>query len=202
MRHAVRLVLLLLASGSLCLVAAQTNNAASPADNTAPQTNTAADSSGWKTPVIKGYGEAFPLPDAAVQPQKDRTYKVVFNVTKAGDTPTDVLPGLEHAARLLNLYGTLGITPKNLKIVAIITGPASWGAMNDDVYREHYKKENPNIKLIQELKDRGVEIYLCGQALHGLKLEETQMAPGVKMATSALLVLMVYESDGYVLMPF
>jgi hypothetical protein len=36
-------------------------------------------------PVVKGYGNIVPLPKAAVQPDKTTQYKVIFDVTSAGE---------------------------------------------------------------------------------------------------------------------
>ncbi|MGH9521549.1 MAG: DsrE family protein, partial [Terriglobales bacterium] len=164
MLRAVRIVLLVVAAGSLCALAAQTANP--------DQSN-----GGWITPVIKGYGQMVPLPNAAVQPDKNRTYKMVFLIEKAADDPKEVSDGVDHLARIYNVFESLGVPPKNLKIVAVFTGAASYAAMNNDVYREKYKQDNPNLKALQELKEAGAELYVCGQAMHFLRLDEKQLSP-------------------------
>jgi intracellular sulfur oxidation DsrE/DsrF family protein len=157
---------------------------------------------GWTYPVIKDYGRAWPLPQAAVQPEKGREYKVLFNLTRAGDNPSEPLPGLEHAARTLNVFSSLGVPPKNLHIVMVFHGPAASAAMNNAVYRAHFKVDNPNIDLIHQLTHAGVEAYLCGQALHEMNYDEKDILPGVKLATSAMVALVTYQNNGYALMPF
>ena len=77
-----------------------------------------------------------PLPEAAYQPQKNVTYKVVLAVSKAGDTPKEVSPSLERVARTVNLYAATGVALSHLKFVAAVSGPAT-GAMLDDA---HYKE--------------------------------------------------------------
>lgn len=188
MRLATFVALVVFAAGCFSTVAAQ----AKPADS-AP---------GWTFPVIKDYGRAWPLPQAAVQPEKHKTYKVLFDLSKPAPNETDVLPGLAHAARTLNVFASLGVPPKNLKIVAVFHGPVGYAAMNNDVYRAKFGHDNPNIKLIQELKAAGVELYLCGQTLHELNFDEKNMLPDVKLATSAMVVLVTYQNNGYALMPF
>lgn len=184
MLRTLRIALAVLAAGSLCGIAAQTTN---------PDQSNA----GWITPVIKGYGQAVPLPNAAVQPDKNRTYKMVFLIATAPDDAKEVSHGIDHLARMYNMLQILGVPPKNLKIVAVFTGPATFDVMNNDVYRDKYKQDNPNLKALQELKQAGAELYVCGQAMHYLKLDEKQLSPDVKMATSALVVLTVYENQGY-----
>ncbi len=159
-------------------------------------------SAGWSYPVIKGYGEAMPLPQAAVQPDKGKTYKVLFNLTRAGDSPSEVLPGLDHAARTLNVFSILGVPQKNVQMVMVFHGPGGMAALNNQAYRAKFKVDNPNIKVIQELRQAGVEAYVCGQWLHGANYTEKDLLPEVKEATSAMVVLVKYQNDGYALMPF
>lgn len=189
MVRGVRIAILVLAAGTLMMLAAQ--------DNKAGQ-----EPSGWQHPVIKDSAGAWPLPHAAVQPQKGRTYKVLFDLSKPAANPNEVLPGLEHAARMLNVFSTLGVPPKNLKVVAVFHGPVGYAAMNNDVYRAKFNVDNPNLKVVEELKAAGVQLFLCGQTLHGLNFNEKDMLPEVKVATSAMVVLVTYQNDGYALMPF
>jgi ABC-type transport system substrate-binding protein len=58
--------------------------------------------------------------------------------------------------------------PKNLKVVAIIHGSAGYSAMSNDVYRTKFGIDNPNLKVIEELKTAGVQLLLYGQTFHEL----------------------------------
>ena len=51
------------------------------------------------TQGIPGEGAMHPLPDAAYQPQKDATYKIVFALSKAGETPQEMSASLVRVAR-------------------------------------------------------------------------------------------------------
>ncbi len=156
----------------------------------------------WQYPVIKGYGAAHPLPHAAVQPDKNLEYKIIFSITKNGKSG-DANEGLVHLARLINVYAEAGIKPEKMKLVAIITGPATYSALNDSAYKKHFKKDNPNSYLLKELKEKGlVKIFVCGQALTGLGYTQKNLNPAVTEAVSALSVLPTYELKGYALMPF
>jgi len=156
----------------------------------------------WTYPVIKDYGRAWPLPNAAVQPEKGQEYKVLFDLSKTGANPSDPLPGLEHAARTLNVFSSLGVQPKQLHVVMVFHGPAAAAAMSNQVYRAKYDVDNPNLKLISQLKQAGVQPYLCGQSLHELSFNEKDIFPDVKLATSAMVVLVTYQNNGYALIPF
>jgi intracellular sulfur oxidation DsrE/DsrF family protein len=183
------ITVLVLAAGATTMLAAQEKKADQP-------------SSGWTYPVIKDNGRAWPLPKAAVQPQKGRTYKALFDVSRPAPNPNEILPGLAHASRMINVFAALGVPPKNLKVVAVFHGPVGYAAMNNDVYRAKFNVDNPNIKVIEELKAAGVELLLCGQTLHELNFNEKDMLPELKLATSAMVVLVTYQNDGYALMPF
>lgn len=190
MVRVVWIAFLVLAAGTVTMLAAQERKSDAP-------------TSEWTYPVIQGYGRAWPLPHAAGQPQKGRTYKILFNLSQPSRDPSEPMPGLEHAARTLNVFASLGVPPENLKVVAVFHGPvASYAAMDNDIYRAKFNVDNPNAKLIHELKAAGVNLLLCGQALHELNFNEKDMLPDVKLASSAMLVLAIYQNDGYAMMPF
>jgi intracellular sulfur oxidation DsrE/DsrF family protein len=155
----------------------------------------------WQNPVIQGYGKVHPMPEAVVQPSPDREYKILFDVTKASGTPGQVNPGLEHIARLINLFALAKVPPEKLKIVAVLHGPATALALDDHHYREKYQFDNPNRKLIDSLKRAGIIVYVCGQALSHNGFEPAWINPGVDIALAALTVLAVYQLDGYALIP-
>lgn len=157
----------------------------------------------WQNPVIKSAGGAIALPNAAVQPQKNKQYKVLVDITKGSDNPSEVLPGLDHAARVLNAMSLAGVPAKNIHMAIVIHGPATTiAAMNNDVYRAKYRVDNPNAKVFKELSDAGVEVYVCGQAVHAFHFAEKDVLPDVKVALAAVVVLVVYQNNGYALMPF
>jgi intracellular sulfur oxidation DsrE/DsrF family protein len=51
--------------------------------------------------------------------------------------------------------------------------------------------------VIEELRAAGVEIFVCGQHMANHKLGIDQLAPGIKLATAASLVLITYQNQGY-----
>src|SRR5712671_5493172 len=79
----------------------------------------------WQTPTLTGVGKMHPLPNAAYQPQKAATYKIVFDVTKTGGKPGEVSPSLDQVARSVNLYASAGVPLDHLKFVAVLHGDAT-----------------------------------------------------------------------------
>ena len=150
-------------------------------------------------PLVPGHGGVVPLPRAAEQPRKGA--KAVFNIT-ADAKPGEVNKGLEQVARLLNLYGTAGLTPRDVKIAAILHGAADKAVLSDAAYAARFKvAANPNLPLIRNLKKFGVEVLVCGQSLHDLGFKAEEVAEEVPIADSAMLVLVNKQTDGYGYIP-
>lgn len=156
----------------------------------------------WTFPVIKGFGAAWPLPKAAVQPEKNKIYKAVFDISRFPDKPDDVAVGLVHAARTYNVFASGGVPAQDMKVAIVMHGPAAIVGMNNQTYQAKYKIDNPNLPLLAELKKAGAEVYVCGQSVHIAKFDEAALAPEAQLATSAMIVLVSYQNKGYALMAF
>jgi intracellular sulfur oxidation DsrE/DsrF family protein len=148
-------------------------------------------------PVIRDAGGYWPLPDALVQPDKGHEYKAIFDATHAADDPTGFVPGLESAAALVNGLAAGGVPPANRKIAVILYGPAVYAVLDNVSYRQKYGTDNPNLKLIEQLRKAGVELYVCSQLLKAKKIERTRVAPDVAVATDAFILLVSYQNRGY-----
>ncbi|MDB6158479.1 MAG: dsrE/DsrF-like family protein [Gammaproteobacteria bacterium] len=155
----------------------------------------------WQTPALPGLGKMHPLPKAAYQPQRNETYKVVFSVTNAGSKPDEVNPSLDRVARAVNLYASAGVPLNHLKFVAVMYGAATDGALDNEHYRQKYGIDNPNLDLIRELRNAGVDVAVCGQAAAEHQDQYEWIAPEVTLALSALTTITTLEHQGYGLMP-
>jgi intracellular sulfur oxidation DsrE/DsrF family protein len=160
-----------------------------------------ADTPAMESPGIAGEGAIHPLPQAAYQPQKDASYKVVFSITKAGDSPKDVSPSLLRVARTVNLYASAGVPLGHLKFVAVAYGPATGTMLDDEHYKDKYGVPNPNLSLIHKLRAAGVDVAVCGQAVLENKFEYPWISKDVTVALSALTTITVLQQQGYALMP-
>jgi len=150
-------------------------------------------------PLVQGHGGVVPLPRAAEQPRKGA--KALFDIT-ADAKPGAMNKGLEQVARLLNLYGAGGLTARDVKIAAVFHGKAVKAVLSDAAYAARFKvAANPNLPLIRDLKEAGVEVFVCGQALHELGFEAEEVAGEVPVADSAMLVLVNKQADGYGYIP-
>ena len=154
----------------------------------------------WQTPIIS-YGAVVELPDAAVQLSPKKTYNVLFHAAQAAKQPDQVIPGLERAARFLNLAALAKVPKGNINIVVTVQGKATISVLSDKAYRERQGRSNPNLDLLAQLKDLGVKIFVCGQALAHHKLDAGLVSSDVDVAVAGLTVLAQYQMDGYVLIP-
>jgi intracellular sulfur oxidation DsrE/DsrF family protein len=155
----------------------------------------------WQTPALRGVGKMHPLPKAAYQPQRNETYKIVFSVTIGGSQPDEVSPSLDRVARTVNLYASAGVPLNHLKFVAVMSGAATDGALDNQHYRRKYGVDNPNLDLIRVLRKAGVDVAVCGQAAAEHQDRYEWIAPEVTLALSALTTISTLEHQGYALLP-
>lgn len=150
-------------------------------------------------PVIANHGGVVQLPNAAQQPRAGS--KLLIDLTSGGD-PSKLNSGLEKAAKYLNIYAGGGTEPADATIAIVIHGEATLAVLNQTAYAARFKTEgNPNLELLGQLNDSGVELYVCGQSLitKGSKLVE--VSEFVKPAVSALTVVVNLQADGFAYVP-
>jgi len=155
----------------------------------------------WEYPVIKGYGPADPLPNATFQPDKSIKYRVLFDITKAAETVDKVNPGLDRVARFLNVMAASAIMPKDVELAAVIHGPATPVVLKNGVFKDKFKVDNPNEKIIKALKEAGVRLYVCGQTLVEDGFKDEWINERIAIAVSASVVIPTYQLRGYAYLP-
>lgn len=155
----------------------------------------------WSTPTIHGYGKIHYLKSAAFKPHPDRTYKLVFALTHGPKKPDQVNAGLDHVARAVNLYVAAGVPLDHLKIVAVAAGGATPLALDNAHYRARFHTDNPNLKLIAELRKAGVKVAVCAQAVGEHHFKYSWISPHVTVALSALTTMADFQQEGYALIP-
>ncbi len=154
----------------------------------------------WVHPVIKDYGKAHPLPEAAIQPDKDLEYRVIFDVKKSTENSDGINAALWHVARFINVFATAGVQPAQMKLVVIIHSDATSIVLNNDIYKEKTGKDNPNTNIISQLKKAGVQLFVCGQSLADFNYQENWVNADITVALSAQVVLPTFQLKGYALM--
>ncbi|MEO8780286.1 MAG: DsrE family protein [Rhodanobacter sp.] len=155
----------------------------------------------WQTPTIHGAGRIHAMPQAAYQPDRQATYKVVFSLSHFGAKPTAVSSSLEHVARAVNLYVNAGVPLSHLKFVAIAAGPATPIMLNDEQYRAKYGVANPNLPVITQLRKAGVDVAVCAQAVAEHDFHYDWIDSSVTVALSGLTTVIDLQQQGYALSP-
>lgn len=153
-----------------------------------------------KNPVIKGFGTVLEVPFAVERPDPNRRYPILVDVTLPSLRPDTLNEALDNVARLVNLHVMGGVPLKNLNVVLAVHSGAAVSLMNNDAYQQRFKTNNPNLALIEELNRAGVKIFVCGQTLFKRDIDPQRLAPGIKVATSALTTLTTYQLKGYALL--
>ena len=162
---------------------------------------------GYSTRVWTQGGEKLPM--AGVAPAKDfagakelpdpgTDYKVVFSVA-ANAKDDEVHPTLKTIALYLNTLAHNGVPAKHRHIAAVFHQGGGDAVLANDVYKaRHDGVDNPNIAMLKELKDAGVDLRVCGQGLLGKKVEPSQLLPGVQADLWAMTTMVNLQLRGYV----
>lgn len=157
---------------------------------------------GPRTPAIEGFGAIHPAPEAAEPVSRNLRYRAVFNITAATPAPDQVNPALDRVARFLNLLAEQGVRPRRGDIVAVVHGPATTLVAADRAYAARMSAaRNPNLPLIRHLREAGVVIAVCSQALHRHALTRDQVSEDVRIDLSAVTTLANLQLRGYALIP-
>jgi intracellular sulfur oxidation DsrE/DsrF family protein len=150
-------------------------------------------------PVIAGHGAVVRLPNAAHQPRAGS--KFLVDVT-LGSEPSELNGAIEKVAKFLNIYAGGGKEPVDVQITMVFHGDATLTVLNPDAYSTKFHTEgNPNLDLLHQLHESGVDIYVCGQSLISKGSSPDDVAVFVDTAVSALTAVVNLQSDGYAYLP-
>lgn len=150
-------------------------------------------------PRIKDYGKVVRLPKAVDQPRNRAG--ICVDITAAGPAEK-VNTAIEKVARFINIYAGAGSKPAEVRITVILHGHATLTALSAGAYAERFQLDgNPNVPLLRKLKEAGVEILVCGQAISHKGVSRGEIAKEVGVAVSALTVNVNRQLDGYAFIP-
>lgn len=152
--------------------------------------------------VITAFGKTYTVENPDFKTDTTATFKVVFDVAKAPDDPSKRNPYIETMARFLNMHEKAGVPVENLHVRAAIHGQAAYGMLKNELYNEKFGVDNPNIELLQALKNAGVELILCGQTAGSRDITSARRLEIIDVGLSAMTVLSQSQMDGYSLIAF
>ena len=141
--------------------------------------------------VARDIPNAHELPDPAID------YKVVFSVA-AVTKAEEIHPMLKTIGLYLNTLAKNGVPVNHRHIAAVFHQGGGDAVLVDDVYKaRHNGTSNPNIALLRELKQAGVELRVCGQGLLGKKLDPKDVLPDVQVDLWAMTTMVNLQMRGY-----
>lgn len=146
-------------------------------------------------PVIEHYGPVADVADAVPIPA-DTHFKVVFDVSEAAAAGA-VNPGIESAARFLNMHARAGVPLANINLAIVVRS----GAVRDLSVHPQPGHDNPNAPLVAALIAHHVDIYVCGQAAAHANIGAGDLLPGVRLVLSAMTESALLQQQGYTLNP-
>ena len=147
------------------------------------------------------FGGVLPVANPNEIPDPNQVYKLLFEVIKGNPDSTrdEVDNSMAEVARVINLHLASGIPAKNILPVIVVHGSALHSFTSDAAYQQKYKSDNPNDKLLDELRSVGARFIACGQAMQFFEVPKEQLQPDVKVSITAQTVLSNYQLKGYVL---
>lgn len=155
----------------------------------------------FQNPVIKDFGGIYQIDEATMLPDAGLNYKIVIDLF-SGNDPATLNSALNNVARMINLHAIGGVHPDSIQVVLAIHGSATKTVMKDAAYKERYQVSNPNLDLINALRESGVKLTVCGQSLIGSKISPSAVNEQVEIATSMLTTVTTYQLQGYTLLKF
>ncbi len=153
-------------------------------------------------PIIKNFGQVYKIKNFDLNLQKNKEYKVIFDIYTNTTKDGTINPLINTVARYLNMHAQNGIAAKNMKVAFVMHGTAAKDALNNDAYRKQFGIDNPNAKLITALRKADVDIYVCGQSYKSRGFPVKGISKDVKLSLSALTALIEYQENGYKIINF
>ncbi|MEQ1729531.1 MAG: DsrE family protein [Vicinamibacterales bacterium] len=138
------------------------------------------------------------FPGAKERPNPGTDYRVVFSVS-AKVKDDEVHPTLKMIGLYLNTLANNGVPAKKRHIAAMFHQGGGDAVFSNEIYKtRHGGVDNPNVAVLKELHEAGVELRVCGQGLIGKKVDPSQLLPGVQADLWAMVTMVNLQSRGYV----
>ena len=147
---------------------------------------------------IKDYGQVYNVPFATDRPDSTMQYKILFEASmEKMDSATKIYEPLDIAARLYNLHVYGGVPQKNLDVVLVIGGFGIPVVMTNEAYKKKFGVDNPNLKILEEMKAAGIKIICCAQAMMKNHIDPSEVNPIITPIFSRLTTVSTYQLKGY-----
>ena len=152
--------------------------------------------------VISEYGGTFAVQNMDFPADPERNYWVVFEVAESPEDKARLNARIVTLARFLNMHVAAGVPRSNLKVAAVLHAGAAKDVLKNAAYHQRYGVDNPNDGLLNALEEAGADVYICGQSIAARGFGWDDIHPGVKIALSAMTVLIELQDEGYRMIKF
>ena len=142
--------------------------------------------------AIRGFGPIATI-DADQKIPATAAFRIRFDASEAAKEG-ELNRSFVSLARFINMSAEAGVAPEKVTLALVVHGGASRDLVAYD--------GNPNAPLLAALREKGVEIYLCGQSAAAQNISKDQLLPGVAMAVSAMHAHALLDAEGYSPNPF
>lgn len=152
-------------------------------------------------PLYKGSYEmgVMPVEDVSFPFAHKGVAKIAFDLSAA--TPDSARgsfnSGLLEAMRILNLHAAAGVPKEKMDVVVVFHGPGAMSFLNDEIYNQRFKTNNPNLALVKQLQANGVKFVVCGQTAAFRGFTAASYVPGTLKAYSARTAISDLTQRGY-----
>lgn len=132
----------------------------------------------------------------------ESTFSIAFDVSEPGK-PGSISRSIETAARFINMHVEAGVPREAIRLAVVVHGQAAFDLTDAATYGgKHDGAANANLAAIATLLTHDVQFILCGQSAAALGIKRDSLAPGVRMALSAMTAHALLQQQGYTLNPF
>ncbi|WP_035899717.1 DsrE family protein [Leeuwenhoekiella sp. MAR_2009_132] len=153
-------------------------------------------------PLINDFGATYTVSKLDIPIDVSQTYKVVFDISKSPENPSELNPYFNTVARFLNMNHAAGVPQNQLKPVLVIHGSAAFSLLNNEFHKEKYGVDNPNIELLEQLYKLNIPVVLCGQTAGARDITSEKRWQHTQLALSAMNALIYYQNLDYALISF
>ena len=143
-------------------------------------------------------GIALDVPGAKELPDPKLNYKVVFDLAPAAKTPSDINPGLLTVGRFVNTLAKYGVPQDHRKFIVVFHRGSTPAILTNEEYKKRNNGvDNPNIKIMEQLKKAGVDFRVCGQSVLFSHIDPKTIQPIVELDLWAGITIMNLTARGY-----
>jgi intracellular sulfur oxidation DsrE/DsrF family protein len=142
-----------------------------------------------------------PVPGMDFPGDTEATYRFAWALVAAADSAHQVTAAFRGPARVLNALADDGVSPRRVHLAVVAQGPAAMAMLDDEAYRRLHGIDNPNLPLLRELHEHGVQLVVCGQTMVGRKMERGDFPDFVKVSRAATVARATLAAQGYVFNP-